>query len=97
MLNFKSYILSKLFPFSDARMSAGIIIAIAFGVLTAVFIAATIVLFVFARRRSQQQGSDTGGNALHFDNPMYSDTVLGSDTVESDVANITGKLTVFPE
>ena len=78
-------------------MSAGIVIAIAFGVLTAVLIAATIVLFVFARRRTQQQRIDTGGNALHFDNPMYSDTVLSSDTVESDVANITGKLTVFPE
>jgi len=79
-------------------MSAGIVIAIAFGVLTAVLIAATIVLFVVARRRSQQQSSDTGGNALHFDNPMYSETGLyGSETVESDVANITGKLTVFPE
>ena len=79
-------------------MSAGKVIGIAFGVVAAVLILATVLLFVFARRRSVQRSNNTGDNALHFDNPMYSETPMcGGDTVESDVAAISGTLTVFPE
>ena len=79
-------------------MSAGKAIGLAFGVVTAVFVFASIIMFVVARRRLDHQPTDTGGHSLHFDNPMYTETVLhGGDTGETNVSVMTGKLSVCSE
>ena len=80
-------------------MSSGKAIGLAFGVVTAVFVAASILMYVIARRRLEHHPTDTGGNPLHFDNPMYTETVLhGGDSGETlDVSAMTGKLSVYSE